>query len=96
MQQSIEVRFREVSTEKVATRLSSELVRLARRVGQKSDEQVQIAISQRDLAQLTGTTLFSVSRILGQWEEQGIVRPQRQGVVVLNILALESMSQVES
>ena len=90
----LEVRFREVSTEKVATRLSSELVRLARRVGQGSEEQVQIAISQRDLAQLTGTTLFSVSRILGRWEEQGIVRPQRQGVVVLNILALESMSQV--
>jgi CRP-like cAMP-binding protein len=91
----LEVRFREICTEKVAPRLSSELVRLVNQVGQQSNGHVEIAISQRDLAQLTGTTLFTVSRILGQWEEQGIVKPQRQGVLILNVGALESLSQAE-
>jgi CRP-like cAMP-binding protein len=68
------------------------MVRLVRQVGKQLDGYVEIGLSQRDLAQLTGTTLFTVSRLLGQWEEQGIVRPQRQGVLVLNVEALEGLS----
>jgi CRP-like cAMP-binding protein len=89
----LEVRFREICTEKVAPRLSSQLVRLVSQVGRQCDGYVEIELSQRDLAQLTGTTLFTVSRLLGQWEEQGIVRPQRQGVRVLNVPALEDLSR---
>ena len=91
----LEVRFREICTEKVAPRLSSQLVRLVNQVGQHSDGNVEIMLSQRDLAQLTGTTLFTVSRLLGQWEEQGIVQPRRQGVVVLNVPALEDISRMD-
>ena len=89
----LEVRFREICTEKVAPRLSSQLVRLASQVGRPLNGNVEIGLSRRDLAQLTGTTLFTVSRLLGQWEEQGIVRPHRQGVLVLNMPALEELSQ---
>ena len=89
----LEVRFREISTEKVAPRLSSQLVRLANQLGQRMNGHVEIRLSQRDLAQLTGTTLFTVSRLLGQWEAQGFVRPQRQGVLVLNMQALEDLAQ---
>jgi CRP-like cAMP-binding protein len=91
----LEVRFREICTEKVAPRLSSQLVRLVNQVGKESDGHLEITISQRDLAQLTGTTLFTVSRLLSQWEEQGIVQPRRQGVVVLDMRALEDISQTE-
>jgi len=89
----LEVRFREISTEKVAPRLSSQLVRLVNQLGQRVNGHVEIRLSQRDLAQLTGTTLFTVSRLLGQWEAQGFVRPQRQGVLVLNMQALEDLAQ---
>jgi CRP-like cAMP-binding protein len=92
----LEIRFREICTERVATRLSSELVRLAKQVGQRSNGHIEIAISQRDLARMTGTTLFSVSRILGQWEEQGMVKPHRQGVVILDVAALENLSHIDS
>jgi CRP-like cAMP-binding protein len=91
----LEVRFREVSTEKVAQRISSQLLRLISQVGKESDGYVEIALSQRDLAQLTGTTLFTVSRVLAEWAEQGIVRPRREAVWVLNIQALTDISQVE-
>jgi CRP-like cAMP-binding protein len=92
----LEVRFREVCTEKVAPRLSSQLVRLVSQVGRPFNGYVEIGLSQCDLAQLTGTTLFTVSRLLGQWEEQGIVRPHRQGVLVLNVPALEDLSRFSS
>ena len=91
----LEVRFREICTEKVAPRLSSQLVRLVNQVGKQSGGHVEIRLSQRDLAQLTGTTLFTVSRLLSQWEEQGIVQPRRQGVVVLDLPALEDISRTE-
>jgi CRP-like cAMP-binding protein len=91
----LEIRFREMCTEKVGPRLSSQLVRLVSQVGQPTNGYVEISLSQRDLAQLTGTTLFTVSRLLGQWEELGIVRPKRQGLLVLNVQALEDISRAE-
>ena len=74
----MEQRFREVSTEKVGSRLSSELVRISDR-----------------LRQLTGTTLFTVSRLLCQWQTQGIVRVRRESVLVQDFAALAQISQAE-
>ena len=91
----LEDRYREICTQKVAPRLSSELVRLLTRVGKRSNGHIEISISQRELAQLTGTTLFTVSRLLSQWELQGIVRPRREAVQVLNVPALVDLSQNE-
>ena len=84
----LEERYLEVSTENVASRLSSQIVRLLSQVGKQSNGQVEIALSQRDLAQMTGTTLFTVSRLLCQWEDQGVVRSRRGTVMVLNVPAL--------
>ena len=67
--QELEQRFRELSTEVVPSRLSSELVRLSRRFGSGTDENRAIHLSQTDLAQLTDTTVPTVSRLLGRWEK---------------------------
>lgn len=91
----LEIRFREMCTEKVAPRLVNQLVRLVNQVGERTNGHVEIGLSQRDLAQLTGTTLFTVSRLLGQWQELGIVRPKRQGLLILNVPALEEISRAE-
>ncbi len=91
----LEERFREISTEKVSPRLSSELVRLLTQVGKKGEGHVEISLSRQELAQLTGTTLFTVSRLLCQWETLGIVSPRREGVLVRNVPALVELSQEE-
>jgi len=91
----LEVRFREISTEKVAPRLSSQLVRLLDQVGKQEEGHVEIALSRRELAQLTGTTLFTVSRLLCQWETQGIVSARREAVLVRNVPALRDLSREE-
>lgn len=89
----LEVRFREISTEKVAPRLSSQLVRLMEQVGKRTDGHVEISLSRRELAQLTGTTLFTVSRLLCNWETQGIVSARREAVLVRNVPALLELTR---
>ena len=91
----LEVRFREVSTEKVAPRLSRQLLRLLDQVGMDSEGHTEIALSQRDLAQMTATTLFTVNRLLNGWEDQGIVRLRREALLVLNVQALKELSSSE-
>lgn len=91
----LEMRYREVSTEKVSSRLSNLLIRLVNQVGRRTDTCVEIALSRRELAQLTGTTLFTVSRLLCQWEEQGIVSARREVVLVHDVPALLELSREE-
>ena len=91
----LEIRYREVSTEKVSSRLSNLLVRLVNQVGRRIDGYVEIALSRRELAQLTGTTLFTVSRLLCQWEAQKIVSARREVVLVHDVPALLHLSREE-
>ena len=92
----MEQRFREVSTEKVGSRLSSELVRISDRMRRATENgHCEITLSRAELAQLTGTTLFTVSRLLCQWQTQGIVRVRRESVLVQDFAALAEISQAE-
>ena len=93
--EEIEERFREVSTEKVAPRLSSQIARLLQQVGQCVNGAVEISLSREELAQLTGTTLFTVSRLLSNWEQRGIVRTRREGLTVCKLQALIELSESE-
>jgi CRP-like cAMP-binding protein len=84
----LERRFRELSTEKVSVRLANALVRLSRQIGQVVGQRVEIRLSHEEVAKMIGTTLFTVSRILSEWEASGIVALARERVVVVNPRAL--------
>ncbi|MBV8206249.1 MAG: Crp/Fnr family transcriptional regulator [Acidobacteria bacterium] len=86
--QNLTERFREVATERVHRRVANELVRLVRRLGRPVDGAVEIALSREELAQMTGTTLFTVSRLLSEWQGIGAVLPRRQSVLVRNVEVL--------
>lgn len=86
-------RFREVSTEKVALRLSSQLTRLQSQIGRPVDGGIEIALSREELAQLTGTTLFTVSRHLSRWEQLGVVKARREAVLICNSHALAELGE---
>jgi len=77
-------RIRELSTERVERRIARALLRLARQTGRKVEEGVLIdlPLSRQDLAEMTGTTLFTVSRTLSQWESQGLVIAGRERVTI--------------
>jgi CRP-like cAMP-binding protein len=89
----LEERFREVATEKVGPRVARQLVRLLEKIGREVDGEVEIGLSREQLAQMTGTTLFTVSRLLSAWDARGAVRPRREGVTIRDIKLLRSISE---
>lgn len=89
--EELEERFREIATEKVARRLALALTRLVKQVGKKTADGTEISLSREELAQLTGTTLFTISRILSKWAELGVVIPRREAVLVRNPVRLEEV-----
>jgi CRP-like cAMP-binding protein len=94
--QELEERFREVATEKVAKRLALNLLRLLKRVGSQHHAGVQVSLSREELAQMTGTTLFTISRILSKWGEEGFILPRREAVVVCDPSRLSQIGDEES
>jgi CRP/FNR family transcriptional regulator, nitrogen oxide reductase regulator len=83
--QEFQARYRELATERVERRLARTLLRLASQTGKKipSGVLIDLPLSRQDLAEMSGTTLFTVSRILNQWEGQGLVSLGRERVVIL-------------
>jgi CRP/FNR family transcriptional regulator, nitrogen oxide reductase regulator len=77
-------RYRELATERVERRLARTVLRLVSQTGRKTEEGVllDLPLTRQDLAEMTGTTLFTVSRILSQWESQGLVLASRERLVV--------------
>jgi CRP-like cAMP-binding protein len=76
--------FRQLATERVERRLARVLLRLAGQTGKRVEEGVLIGLplTRADLAEMIGATLYTVSRILSQWESQGLVVCGRERVVV--------------
>lgn len=74
----------EMSTEQVERRIAHTLLRLAGQAGRKVEAGVQIdfPISRQDVAEMTGATLHTVSRILSAWEEKGLVAGGRQRITL--------------
>lgn len=75
----------EMATEQVERRVAHSLLRLIKQSGRKTKEGILIdfPISRQDIAEMTGTTLHTVSRLLTAWEEKGLVRSGRQQVTVV-------------
>jgi CRP/FNR family transcriptional regulator, nitrogen oxide reductase regulator len=90
--QELEKRFRELATERVAPRLARQLVRLQEQIGQHVNDSIEIGLSREGLAQMTGTTLFTVSRVLGVWEARGLVNPGYESVTVCDLESLRKIS----
>ncbi|MFV1917938.1 Crp/Fnr family transcriptional regulator [Sphingomonas sp. MJ1 (PH-R8)] len=82
-------RLHEVSTLPVAQRVARALLRLAAD-GAPGEGGVQVALSRQDLAELTATTLHSVSRLVSRWERAGIVAAGRKRVRILDAERLET------
>ncbi len=82
--QEMQSRYRELATERVEQRIARALLRLTAQSGQKADEGIELAFSRQDLAEISGTTLYTVSRVLADWERQGLVKAGREQVRITN------------
>ena len=82
--QETHTRVVEMSTQHVEQRIAHALLRLVKQSGKKVDHGIEIdfPISRQDIAQMTGTTLHTVSRTLSAWEARGLVESSRQKIIV--------------
>lgn len=84
----IETRYGYLATRPVRQRIAAALGELARRVGARSDDELVITVHQNEIAQLAGTTVYSVNRVLNDWQRRGIVKKGRGRIVILDMDAL--------
>ena len=76
--------FCEMATLRVPSRLARTLVRLAEQEGCEGPN-APITFTCEELGQMTGTTLFTVSRLLCKWTEMGLIYPENRGVVIKDV-----------
>lgn len=60
------------------------LLRLASQTGRQMPGGVllDMRLSRQDLANMTGTTVYTVSRVLSRWEQDGLVKSRRERVLI--------------
>lgn len=88
-------RIREMSTEEVERRIAHTILRLADKAGRQEEGGIRIdfTISRKDIAEMTGTTLHTVSRILSAWETKGLVKGGRQKLLVRDVAGLAALAE---
>ncbi|QPC44661.1 Crp/Fnr family transcriptional regulator [Kaustia mangrovi] len=93
--QESHARVMEMATEQVEQRIALTVLRLAERSGRKTQDGIEIdfPVSRKDIAEMAGTTLHTVSRLLSTWEERGLVVGGRQRVVVTDADGLKRIAQ---
>ncbi len=89
-------RYRELATERVERRIALTVLRLAAQVGNRLESDktmVDLPLSRQDVAKASGTTIFTVSRVLADWERRGLVEAGRERVVIRNPHGLVQISE---
>ena len=93
--QEFQDRYRELATERVEQRIARALTRLARQAGRRTGDGVLIdlALTRQDIAEMTGTTRFTISRTLAEWEQRGIVSVGRERIIITQPHALVTIAE---
>ena len=93
--QELRERYLELATQRVEQRVAHALLRLADKVGWRSEEgtMIDVSLSRQDLAEMTGTTLYTVSRTLRGWQRRGFVKGGRQRVTLLQTQRLIAIAE---
>jgi CRP-like cAMP-binding protein len=81
---------RQLSAQPAESRIATALVKLADKLGEPRPDGIliQMPLSRQDIAQMTGTTLETASRVMSQFRKEGLIRSGRQWVTVADRTAL--------
>ncbi|WP_341667788.1 Crp/Fnr family transcriptional regulator [Alcaligenes sp. SDU_A2] len=80
-------RLLEIHSLEVEQRLAHSLLRLIRQVGQNDAQgtSLSIPVTRQDLAELAGTTLYTASRIVSSWDNQGLLQAGRKQITIADL-----------
>jgi CRP-like cAMP-binding protein len=91
----VQNRYLELCAERVEQRIARSLLRLMRRAGVKTPEGIRVdfPLSRQNIADFSGTTLFTVSRTLSLWEKRGWILSGRERITVVDPHSLVLFSE---
>jgi CRP-like cAMP-binding protein len=93
--EELQNRYLELYAEQVERRIARSLLRIMKQSGKRSGDEILIdfPISRQELADYTGTTLYTVSRTMSAWEKKGWVKSKRERIIIANPHALVLFSE---
>lgn len=88
-------RLRELATQGVERRVASALLRLVNKAGRPAGDgtEIDLRLRRQDLAEVSGTTLHTASRLLASWEKGGLLSSQRQRLTIRNLSKLRRLAE---
>jgi CRP/FNR family transcriptional regulator len=87
-------RLTELSGGRIEGRLARFFLKLGTDMGQRRDDGVFIplVLSRQELADMIGTTIETSIRIMSRWGKDGVVRTDKDGFVIVDRAALETVA----
>lgn len=90
-------RFRELATEPVSQRLARALLRLVRQASRpQSGGRLIEGVTLQDRAEVASTTLYTVSRVLADWQAAGLLTKTRGRILVRSEEGLRASAEPEA
>jgi len=88
----------QLSTRSVEQRIAATLLKLGEKLGQEKEIGllIQMPLSRDDLAEMTGTTPETASRIMSQFQKDGLIRSGRQWVALTDPQKLSTIAEGSS
>ncbi|MCM8730361.1 Crp/Fnr family transcriptional regulator [Hephaestia sp. GCM10023244] len=85
-------RVREMATQRTDRRIANTLLRLARQAGRptRNGTEIGFPLRRKDIADIAGTTLYTVSRTLNAWERDGLIAGRRR----LTLISMAGIEQI--
>lgn len=91
----VQERVRELSTQGVERRVAHALLRLAAQAGRPADggTEIHLRLRRKDLADVSGTTLHTASRLLAAWQKAGVLISEKQRLTISNLARLQRIAE---
>lgn len=85
--------LRQVSAYSVEHRIAYTLLKLAEKLGEEQETGllIQAPLTRDDMAEMTGTTTETASRVLSQFQKEGLINSGRQWIAIADLDRLKEM-----
>lgn len=87
-------RIMELATKQVEERVACALLRMVSQSGKQAPHGIRIGfpVTRQNIADMTGSTLHTVSRLLSAWDKAGVIQSARREIVVTDAPALMQLA----
>jgi CRP-like cAMP-binding protein len=87
-------RVMELATQRVEQRVANALLGMSKQNGTQTENGLLIdfPLTRKQISEMTGTTLHTVSRLLTHWQAEGLLNSSRKQIRILNVRDLETLA----